>query len=149
MDEPAKESPGAGRKVARGGSKAMSKKEHELGEAELGVLRVLWDQGPLTVREVMEVLHERGRKVAYTTVLTFLTRLEQKGFVKADKGDQAYIYRAKASRASVTKSRVRALLDELYDGAAGPVVLHLVENERLTPGEIDQLRRLMDELDKK
>lgn len=139
----------AGAEPGRVGTRAMGKKEHELGEAELGVLRVLWDQGPLTVRGVMEVLHERGRKVAYTTVLTFLTRLEQKGFVKADKGDHAYVYRAKASRASVTKSRVRALLDELYDGAAGPVVLHLVENERLTPGEIDQLRRLMDELDKK
>lgn len=120
----------------------------ELGEAELAVLRTLWDHGPQTVREVMERLHERGRKVAYTTVLTFLARLEQKGVVTSDKRDLAYVYRAKVSRTSVTKSRVKALLEQLYDGAAGPVVMHLVEHERLTADEVSKLRRLIDDLDK-
>lgn len=119
----------------------------DLGESELAVLRVLWDHGPQTVREVMQRLHERGRRVAYTTVLTFLARLEQKGSVTSDKRDLAYVYRAKASRTSVTRSRVKALLEELYDGAAGPVVMHLVENERLTPDELSQLRKLIDDLD--
>ncbi|MBL9118464.1 MAG: BlaI/MecI/CopY family transcriptional regulator [Phycisphaerae bacterium] len=130
----------------------MGRKETErhpdLGEAELAVLRVLWDHGPQTVREVMERLHERGRRVAYTTVLTFLARLEQKGSVTSDKTDLAYVYRAKASRSSVTKTRVKALLEELYDGAAGPVVMHLVENERLTQDELSKLRRLIDDLDR-
>jgi BlaI family transcriptional regulator, penicillinase repressor len=120
----------------------------ELGEAELAVLRVLWDHGPQTVREVMEHLHERGRRVAYTTVLTFLARLEQKGSVTSDKKDMAYVYRAKASRSTVTKTRVKALLEELYDGAAGPVVMHLVENERLTSDELSKLRKLIDDLDR-
>ncbi|MDZ4828950.1 MAG: BlaI/MecI/CopY family transcriptional regulator [Phycisphaerae bacterium] len=125
----------------------MSKREVDLGDAELAVLRVLWDFGPQTVREVMEHLHERGRRVAYTTVLTFLTRLEQKGVARSDRNDQAYVYRAKVSRASVTKSRVKALLEELYDGAAGPVVMHLVENERLTADEVTQIRKLIADLD--
>lgn len=125
----------------------MSKRDYELGDAELAVLRVLWDHGPQTVREVMERLHERGRKVAYTTVLTFLTRLAQKGVVAANKTDLAFVYRPKASRESVTRSRVRDLLEQLYDGAAGPVVMHLVENEQLTPDEIARLRRLIDDLD--
>ncbi len=119
----------------------------DLGEAELAVLRVLWDHGPQTVREVMQRLHERGRRVAYTTVLTFLARLEQKGSVASDKTDLAYVYRAKASRSSVTRSRVKALLEELYDGAAGPVVMHLVENERLTADELAKLRKLINDLD--
>ncbi len=125
----------------------MGKRDYDLGEAELEVLRVLWDSGAQTVREVMTRLHERGRRVAYTTVLTFLTRLEQKGFVSSDKKDQAYIYRAKVSRQSVTRSRVRSLLDQLYDGAAAPMVLQLIENERFSTQEISQLRKLIDELD--
>lgn len=127
----------------------MSKKPVELGEAELAVMRVLWDEGPLTVRDVMNRLHERGRRVAYTTVLTFLTRLEQKGMVASDKRDTAYVYRSKISRQSVTTSRIRALVDQLYDGAAAPVLLHLIENERFTADEIAKLRRMIDDLDTK
>ena len=125
----------------------MAKRDYELGEAELAVLRVLWDFGPQTVREVMTHMHDRGRKVAYTTVLTFLTRLEQKGFVTSDKADLAYIYRAKVSRENVTRSRVRSLIEQLYDGATGPMVLQLIENGRFTSDEIAQLRKLIKELD--
>lgn len=125
----------------------MTRREYELGEAELAVLRVLWDHGPLTVRDVMDHLHERGRKVAYTTVLTFLSRLEQKGFVVSDKKELAYVYRTKVSRDSVVKSRVKSLLDQLYDGAAGPMVLQLIENGNFSADEIAQLRKLIKDLD--
>jgi predicted transcriptional regulator len=128
----------------------MSKKEmkeYELGEAELAVLRVLWEGGAQTVREVMTHLHEKGRRVAYTTVLTFLTRLEQKGYASSNKEDTAYVYRARITRESVTRSRVRALLDQLYDGAAGPMVLQLIEDEQLSSQDIAKLRKLIDDLD--
>lgn len=125
----------------------MTRREYELGEAELTVLRVLWDHGPQTVREVMQHLHDRGKKVAYTTVLTFLTRLANKGFVTSDKAELAHVYRAKVSRDNVVKSRVRSLLEQLYDGAAGPMVLQLIEHERFSPDEIAQLRKLIKELD--
>jgi BlaI family penicillinase repressor len=127
----------------------MARRDLEIGDAELSALRVLWDFGPQTVREVMEHLHERGRKVAYTTVLTFMTRLEQKGLVRSDRNDHAYVYRAKVTRESVTRSRVRQLLDQLYDGAAGPVLVHLIENERLTGDDVQTLRKLIDDLDDK
>lgn len=126
----------------------MSKREYELGEAELAVLRELWDHGPQTVREVMDRLHERGKKVAYTTVLTFLTRLANKGFVTSDKAELAHVYRARISRDSVVKSRVRTLVEQLYDGAAGPMVLQLIEHGRFSPEEIAQLRKLIHELDR-
>lgn len=126
----------------------MAKKvQIELGEAELEVMRALWDHGPQTVRDVMHRLHERGRTVAYTTVLTFLTRLEQKGVVASDKRDQAYVYKSKISRQSVTMSRIKALVDQLYDGAAAPMLAQLIENERFTPDEISHLRKLIDHLD--
>jgi BlaI family transcriptional regulator, penicillinase repressor len=125
----------------------MSKREIELGEAELAVLRELWDGGPQTVREVMMRLHERGRRVAYTTVLTFLTRLEQKAYVASNKSGQAYVYKARVSRDQVTRSRLRNVMEQLFDGSAGPMVLQLIETEKFTPQEIASLRRLIKELD--
>lgn len=125
----------------------MAGRLSELGKAELEVLKVLWDHGSLTVRDVLNNLHERGRNVAYTTVQTLLTRLEQKRFVKCDKSGLAHVFRARVTRERVTKTRLNNLVDQLFDGAAGPLVLHLVENERLTSAEIDQLHKLIDRLD--
>lgn len=125
----------------------MAERQYELGDAELGVLKVLWDEGPATVRDVLEHLHQRGKHVAYTTVQTLLARLEQKQFVTSDKSDMAYVYRAKLSRERVTRSRMKTLLTQLYDGAAGPLVLQLIRTERLTPEEIGELHKLIDKLD--
>ena len=125
----------------------MKDREYELGDAELEVLKSLWEDGPGTVREVLNRLTRRGRNLAYTTVQTFLTRLEQKGFVRADKSDLAYRYAARVTRERISKSRLRELLDQLYDGAAGPLVLQLVQNERLTPEEIETLQKLIERLD--
>ena len=125
----------------------MKSKQYDLGALELEVLKVLWDLGSATVREVMTHLHDRGRRLAYTTVQTLLNRLEQKRHVMSDKSGLAYVYRAKVSRERVTRSRLRRVVSQLYDGAAGPLVLQLVRTERLTPEEIRQLHRLIDELD--
>ncbi len=124
-----------------------AKPHYELGPAELDVLKVLWDRGPSTVREALGVLHDRGRKVAYTTVLTVLTRLEQKGVVASNRSDQAYVYRPKVSREKVTVARLRAMVRDFYDGAAAPMVLQLMKSEKFTPEEIANLQRLIDELD--
>ena len=125
----------------------MARGKHDLGKAELEVLRALWDLGPANVRGVLEHLHERGRMVAYTTVQTMLGRLEQKGYVGSDKSGQAFVYRAKVTRERFSQSRLKSLLDQLYDGAAGTLALQLLRNEKLSPTEIDELRKLIDEMD--
>ena len=125
----------------------MADQQYELGTAELEVLRALWDGGPATVRQVMNHLHEHGRNVAYTTVLTFLTRLEQKGYVASDKSGLAYVYRATLTKDRVTRSRLRALLEQLYDGAAGQLALQLIKTERFSAEEIEELHRLIGRLD--
>lgn len=124
-----------------------ARRNNQPGDAELEVLRTLWDHGPGTVREVLRRLEERGRKVAYTTVLTFLSRLEQKGLVTSNKSGVAYVYRARVTRDRVARSRVRNLADQLFDGSTGTLVLHLVENEDLSSEEVSALRRLIDRLD--
>ena len=128
----------------------MSGKPLDLSAAELEVLRVLWDVGrPSTVREVLDALKSRGRDWAYTTVLTFLTRMEQKGVVSSDKSGLAYVYKAALTRNRVRRERLRTLVDELYDGAAGPLVLQLLKSQRLNRDDIEALQKLIDELDDK
>lgn len=123
------------------------RQQYDLGSSELEVLKVLWDEAPCTVREVLNHMHQRGRHVAYTTVQTLLTRLEQKQFVRSDKSDLAHVFRARVSRDRVTKSRLKTLVDQFYDGAAGPLVLQLVRSERLKPEELEQLQALIEGLD--
>jgi predicted transcriptional regulator len=125
----------------------MAQRQYDLGVAELEVLKALWDDGPATVREVMMHLHDRGRHVAYTTVQTLLTRLDKKRYAASDKSGLAFVYRAKLSRDRVIRSRLRALLSQLYDGAAGPLVLQLVRTEKLSSHEIEELQELIDRLD--
>lgn len=126
---------------------AERERQYELGDAELEVLRALWELRSATVRQVLDHLRGHGRNVAYTTVQTFLTRLEQKGVAKSDRSDLAYVYRATVSRERVSRSRLRSLLTQLYDGAAGPLVLQLVRSETLTPDELGELQKLIDRLD--
>ncbi len=125
----------------------MSQREFELGEAELQVLKALWDAGPATVREVMIRLHAAGRRVAYTTVLTFLTRLEQKGYVRSDKSDLAYVYRPAVTRNQVTRSRLKSVIDSLFDGEAAPLVLQLMKTERFSAQELAELQKHIDQIE--
>lgn len=127
----------------------MADRQFDLGTAELEVLKVLWDEGPATVRQVHTALHRRGRKVAYTTVLTFLTRLEQKSFVTSDRTGLAYRYRPTVSRSQVSRSRLKNLVRELYDGAAAPLVLQLIRSERFSEDEIAELHKLIEGLDRR
>ena len=127
----------------------MAMPEADLGELELETLKTLWDESPATVRETMQHLHDRGRAVAYTTVLTVLTRLEQKGFVVSDKSGAAYVYRPCVSRETLSRSKLRGLLDALYDGAAGPLVLQLIREERFSRDELQELQAMIDRLDQK
>jgi len=124
----------------------MAKQQIELGAAELDVLKALWRGGPATVREVRERLHKKGRKVAYTTVLTFLTRLEKKACVRSDRSGFAYIYHAAVEQDRVIGSRLHEAVRQLFDGAAAPMVAHLMRTEKFTRSEIEELQRLVDSL---
>ncbi len=127
----------------------MTRRElKDLGAAELEVLKVLWDREPATVRDVLNALHSQGRDLAYTTVQTLLTRLESKGVVSSNKSGLAFVYKSAVSRERIAKQRLTRLLHQLYDGAAAPLVLHLMETEEFSQKEISELHSLIDRLDR-
>ena len=117
-----------------------------ISETELAVLKVLWDLEAATVREVQAVLHQQGRKWAYTTVQTLLNRLQSKGYTKSEKGGPAHVYRSVVTREELLRRRLGDLADEFCEGTASPLVLALVEGGRFTPDEIRQFRELLDQL---
>ena len=116
-----------------------------LSEAEVDVLKVLWDLGPAPVRAINVELSARGRTWAYTTVSTLLLRLATKGCVASDSTEVPHVYRALVSREEMLERRLRDAADELCDGAAAPLVLALVQRLQFTPEELEGFQRLIDE----
>ncbi len=120
-----------------------------LGENELDLLKLLWEHGPATVRDLNALARRLGRRWAYTTVLTMLQRLETKGFVASDKTGLAHVFRATVSRDRLLRQRLKDLANQLCEGTATPLVLALVEGERFTPEDLSRFRNLLDELESK
>jgi predicted transcriptional regulator len=120
-----------------------------VSDTELEVLKVLWEQGPGTVRELDAVLRRQGRSWAYNTVLTLLQRLESKGYVRADKRGVAHVFRPILSRDEMLREHLRDLANQLCEGTPAPLVLALVEGHRFTAEEIAQFRELLNRLEGK
>src|SRR5262245_39897691 len=92
-----------------------------VSDAEREVLKVLWEHGPKTVREVLEWFAGRGQEWTRSTVITLLQRLEKKGYVTSDKSQFAFVFRAAVSRDEVMHQRIAELADELSQGDAVPL----------------------------
>jgi BlaI family transcriptional regulator, penicillinase repressor len=116
-----------------------------LSESEQEVLKVLWDRGPGNVREIKDVLADRGRRWAYTTVATLLQRLQAKQYVVADSSVVPHVYRAIVTRDELLDRRLKDAAAELCDGQAAPLILALVQGNRFTAEELARFRRLLDE----
>jgi BlaI family penicillinase repressor len=120
-----------------------------LGENELDLLKMLWEHGSGTVREINAFSRRHGRRWAYTTVLTMLQRLEAKGYVSSDKGGVAHVFRPSVTRDKLLQQRLTDLADQLCEGTATPLVHALVEGQRFTREEISHFRQLLDQLEGK
>lgn len=105
-------------------------------------MKIVWDRGNATVRDVYETLLER-RRVAYTSVMTMMNILEQKGHLKRKQVDRAYLYESTKPRAQVTRGMVREFVDRVFNGSAEPLLLHLVEDEKLTEKDLDEMKRIL------
>src|SRR5437660_10032204 len=97
----------------------MAKRPPTIPDSELGVLKVRWDRGQGTVREILETLRAAGRQWSYATVATLLDRLETKGMVTSDRSDLAFVYRPAVTEQAVREKRLGNLVDKLYQGEPG------------------------------
>jgi BlaI family penicillinase repressor len=115
-----------------------------VSDTELEVLKALWVKSAATVREVLEALAPQKRW-AYTTVQTLLLRLENKGYVRSHRSGVAHVFRPIVSREQLLQQNLHELAQRLCEGTASPLVMALVEGVRLTPEEVAELRRWLDE----
>ena len=109
---------------------------------ELEIMKVVWRSGASTVRDVYETLLEH-RKIAYTTVMTMMNILEQKKYLRKSAEDRAYIYRPAKPKKQVIKGMVREFVDRVFNGSAEPLLVHLIEDRKLTNKDLDELARMI------
>ena len=105
-------------------------------------MKVVWRSGASTVRDVYETLLEH-RKIAYTTVMTMMNILEQKGHLVKTQEDRAYLYRSTKPRNQVIRGMVREFVNRVFNGSAEPLLLHLVEDRKLSEKDIEEMRALI------
>jgi predicted transcriptional regulator len=114
-------------------------------DAELAILRVLWERGPSTVRDVTEALHnERG--TGYTTALKLLQIMTDKGLVRREDSQRTHIYEAVQPAQATQRQLVRDLLDRAFGGSAQQLVVQALSATRASPAELDEIRKLLDNL---
>ncbi len=115
--------------------------------AELEILRLLWRRGPQTVRDVFATVR-RGRDVGYTTVLKTLQVMQEKGLVTRDETERSHVYAAAVPEAGVKKRLVADLVDRVFEGSAAGLVMHALSVTRTPPEELQQIRDLLDGIDR-
>ncbi len=119
----------------------MRRKSLVLTEQELEIMKVVWELGPATVRDVYETLLKR-RKVAYTTVMTMMNILETKGYLKKNQADRAYVYRPAQPQGQVIGDMVRDFVNRVFNGSAQPLLAHLVKEHELSQKDLEEIAHL-------
>jgi BlaI family transcriptional regulator, penicillinase repressor len=117
-------------------------------DRELEALKVLWDRGEVTVRDLADAMNagadQRGDDdLAYTTVLSLLQVMEQKGFVDHRREGKAYVYVPRIQRQSTIRRLAGTFLEKVFDGAVDEYLVHALESKRLSSAELDQLDAML------
>jgi len=121
----------------------MRPKSSTLTAHELELMKVVWRRdAPVTVRDVYEELRSQ-RAVAYTTVMTNLKTLEQKGYLTSTQQDRAHLYRPARPKQQVLREMVREFVTRVFNGSGRPLVLHLLEEDHLSESDLRDIARMM------
>jgi predicted transcriptional regulator len=112
-------------------------------DAELTILRVLWELGPSTVRQVHDVL-SRARPTAYTTALKLLQIMTEKGIVRRDERDRTHVYHPRYTEQQTQQQLVRDLLDRAFGGSSSKLVMQALATERASAEELREIRKLLE-----
>ena len=127
----------------------MARSPQDVTKQELAVLQVLWDQGPATIRQITDRIYPDGSAAHYATVQKLLERLEGKKFVSRDRTPPAHTFASAIGRDALIGRRLQAMAEQLCGGSLTPLLTHLVKARRLSARERQDLRDLIDELDRK
>jgi predicted transcriptional regulator len=119
----------------------MRPKARTLTAPELEVMKIVWQRERVTVRDVYEELLSR-RRIAYTTVMSALKTLEQKGYLRAQQHDRAYVYEPTQPQSQTIKGMVQEFVDRVFNGSVGPLLAHLLEDERLSEADLEEIARM-------
>jgi predicted transcriptional regulator len=107
---------------------------------ELEIMKLVWDRGEANVRDVYEALLAQ-RKIAYTTVMTTMNILERKGHLRKRAEGRSFRYRPARPRRQVVRAMVREFLDRVFGGSAEPLLVHLLEDRRLSEDDLTEITR--------
>lgn len=116
-------------------------------EAELAILRVLWQRGPSTVRQVHEALNS-VRKTGYTTVLKFMQIMHEKGLVIRDERPYAHVYQARLPQEQAQRTLVADLLDRAFEGSMSKLLLQALSSRKATPEELSEIRKILKDYER-
>ena len=116
--------------------------EIRLGRLELQIMNVVWDKGRATVHDVKDAL-SRGRKPAYSTILTMMRKLEAKGYLEHDVRDRTYVYHPTITQKAVRHGVLGDLLERLFEGSPSLLVSSLVEQNRTSEKELREIQKLI------
>ncbi len=122
----------------------MRRKSRTLTEQELEIMKIVWERGTATVRDVYETLLSR-RKIAYTTVMTMMKIMEEKKYLKRRLDGRAYVYEGTRPKKQMIREMVSEFVNRVFNGSAQPLVAHLVEERRLSEQELKQIARMIRE----
>jgi predicted transcriptional regulator len=114
-------------------------------DAELGILNVLWMQGPLTVKEVHEIV---GEETGYTTTLKLLQNMTQKGLVSRNESHRAHVYEAKSSEADTQQQILAGLLKKAFRGSMAQLVIQALSSKRASREELTEIKKVIERLTK-
>jgi BlaI family penicillinase repressor len=126
----------------------MTAKKPLLTGQELEIMKIIWQRGSVTVRDVYEELLTR-RKIAYTTVMTTLGILEQKGHLRKSAAERAHVYTPMQPQGAVVRNMVHEFVQRVFNGSAKPLLVHLLEDPKISAEELDEIRAILKEKKRK
>jgi predicted transcriptional regulator len=134
--------------MPRGSEPRPRRPRVDVPDAELAVLKLLWERRSATIRELTDVLYPRGNAAAYATVQKLLDRLEERRCVRRARAGRRNVYSPAVSREQLIDHRLREAAEKLCEGSMTPLLTQLVDGGRLSPGDVQALRDLVDRLDR-
>lgn len=125
----------------------MARTAQDVTDAELALLRQLWDAGPATIRQLTDELYPGGGAAQYATVQKLLERLEEKRFVARDRRTNIHVFSATVERDELVGRRLQAIADSLCEGSITPLLSHLVQADGLSAEDRKSLRAMIEKIE--